>query len=144
MHQTFGGRRVELFYARVGFGRRRQHRQCLVGTHQHADHFSGVFAARQTRQSEQVAYALDYMKQCANNPDGGVYPVGTVIQLVPQEAMVKRAAGFDPATNDWEFFSLDVSGAERVGALIEYDDTTTIFTHPRDSRTRDYVTGRFG
>jgi hypothetical protein len=52
---------------------------------------------------------LDEAVAVANNPDGGVYPVGTVIQLVPQEAMVKRAAGFDPATNDWEFFSLDVS-----------------------------------
>jgi hypothetical protein len=39
----------------------------------------------------------------------GEFPVGTVMQLVPQEAMVKRRAGFSPATNDWEFFSLDVS-----------------------------------
>jgi hypothetical protein len=38
-----------------------------------------------------------------------VYPVGTIIQLVPQEAMVKRAPGFDPASNDWEFFALEVS-----------------------------------
>ena len=52
---------------------------------------------------------LDEALAVANNPDGGVYPVGTVIQLVPQEAMVKRAPGFDPATNDWEFFTLDVS-----------------------------------
>jgi phosphate transport system ATP-binding protein len=42
------------------------------------------------------------------------------------------------------FFSLDVSGGERVGTLIEYDDTDVIFRHPADSRTRDYVTGRFG
>jgi phosphate transport system ATP-binding protein len=39
------------------------------------------------------------------------------------------------------FFSLD---ANRVGTLIEYDDTETIFTRPADLRTRDYVTGRFG
>jgi hypothetical protein len=39
----------------------------------------------------------------------GRYPVGSLIQLVPFEAMVKRAPGFDPSTNDWEFFSLDVS-----------------------------------
>ncbi len=45
----------------------------------------------------------------ANSRSGGVYPVGTIIQLVPQEAMVKRRAGFSPATHDWEFFSLDVS-----------------------------------
>jgi hypothetical protein len=37
---------------------------------------------------------------------GGVYPVGTILQLVPQEAMVKRRTGFNPATRDWEFFSL--------------------------------------
>jgi hypothetical protein len=40
---------------------------------------------------------------------GGAYPVGTVIQLIPQEAMVKRAPGFDADSNDWEFFALDVS-----------------------------------
>ena len=39
------------------------------------------------------------------------------------------------------FFSLNTA---RVGTLIEYDDTERIFTRPRDPRTRDYVTGRFG
>lgn len=45
----------------------------------------------------------------ARSTDGGTYPVGSVVQLVPQEAIVKRAPGFSPATNDWEFFVLDVS-----------------------------------
>jgi hypothetical protein len=45
----------------------------------------------------------------AHSAKGGTYPVGTIIQLVPQEAMVKRAPGFSPATRDWEFFSLDTS-----------------------------------
>jgi len=40
------------------------------------------------------------------------------------------------------FFSLD--GAEKVGTLVEYDSTNVIFSNPRDPRTRDYVTGRFG
>ena len=39
------------------------------------------------------------------------------------------------------FFSLDDN---RVGTLIEYDDTEAIFMRPADPRTRDYVTGRFG
>lgn len=39
----------------------------------------------------------------------GVYPVGSVIQLVPTEAMVKQQKGFNPQTKDWEFFALDVS-----------------------------------
>ena len=40
---------------------------------------------------------------------GGVYPVGSVLQLVPTEVMVKREIGFNAATHDWEFFELDVS-----------------------------------
>jgi len=42
------------------------------------------------------------------------------------------------------FFSLDVSGGQRSGILVEYDETEKIFTHPADKRTEDYVTGRFG
>jgi hypothetical protein len=45
----------------------------------------------------------------ANSPDGGVYPVGTIIQLVPQEAMLKRAKGWNPTTHDWEFFTMKTS-----------------------------------
>lgn len=33
---------------------------------------------------------------------------------------------------------------DRAGELVEYDDTQTIFTRPKDKRTEDYVTGRFG
>jgi len=44
------------------------------------------------------------------------------------------------------FFSVKVSedGRQRTGVLVEYDATPTIFTHPADKRTEDYVTGRFG
>jgi phosphate transport system ATP-binding protein len=42
------------------------------------------------------------------------------------------------------FFSVQVSGDNRTGILVEYDTTPTIFTHPNDKRTEDYVTGRFG
>ncbi len=42
------------------------------------------------------------------------------------------------------FFGLDSNGADRVGTLVEYADTETIFRRPFDSRTRDYVTGQFG
>jgi phosphate transport system ATP-binding protein len=31
-----------------------------------------------------------------------------------------------------------------LGRLIEYGETETVFTSPRDGRTQDYVTGRFG
>ena len=44
----------------------------------------------------------------ANAPKGAKYPAGSVVQLVPTEAMVKREAGFNPATGDWEFFELSI------------------------------------
>jgi phosphate transport system ATP-binding protein len=31
-----------------------------------------------------------------------------------------------------------------LGELIEYDFTKTVFTNPRDKRTEDYISGRFG
>ncbi len=49
------------------------------------------------------------MLAVANSPDGGVFPEGTVIQLIPTEASVKRAPGFSAASHDWEFFSLNVT-----------------------------------
>jgi hypothetical protein len=52
---------------------------------------------------------LDGTLEVATSTTGGTYPAGSVIQLIPGEAMVKRDKGVNPATNDWEFFELDVS-----------------------------------
>ena len=38
----------------------------------------------------------------------GEYPVGSVLQLIPNEVMVKQPKGFSPVTKDWEFFFIDV------------------------------------
>jgi hypothetical protein len=37
------------------------------------------------------------------------YPIGTIIQLFPGEAMAKRGGGYFPEGNDWEFFVLSAS-----------------------------------
>jgi phosphate transport system ATP-binding protein len=44
------------------------------------------------------------------------------------------------------FFSVELreDGSGRHGILVEYDQTTKVFTNPSDRRTEDYVTGRFG
>src|SRR6266404_335883 len=49
--------------------------------------------------------------QVAQSGMPGIYPVGSVLQLVPTEVMVKREKGFNAATHDWEFLELDVSPA---------------------------------
>ena len=45
----------------------------------------------------------------ANSETGGIYPPGSVVQLVPGEVMIKHEEGYSPATKGWEFFELDVS-----------------------------------
>ncbi len=40
-------------------------------------------------------------------------------------------------TSDWTGFFL-------VGELVEYNKTSEIFSRPKDKRTEDYITGRFG
>jgi len=52
---------------------------------------------------------VDATVAIAKSEDGGVYPPGSVVQLVPTEVMVKRQNGFNDLTKDWEFFELDVS-----------------------------------
>jgi phosphate transport system ATP-binding protein len=43
------------------------------------------------------------------------------------------------------FFTADVDGnGVRHGRLVEFDQTTNIFSNPSDRRTEDYITGRFG
>jgi len=39
----------------------------------------------------------------------GDYPEGSVLQLMPNEVMIKHQKGFNPVTRDWEFFFIDVS-----------------------------------
>jgi hypothetical protein len=61
--------------------------------------------------------------QVANSPTGGKYPPGSIIQLVPTEVMVKHREGFNPVTNDWEFFELTVSDA---GSKIKVRGVTEV------------------
>ena len=39
------------------------------------------------------------------------------------------------------FFYTDES---RTGVLVEFGETGQLFTQPKDKRTEDYITGRFG
>ncbi|EED35543.1 conserved hypothetical protein [Luminiphilus syltensis NOR5-1B] len=68
---------------------------------------------------------VDATVAVAQSADGGTYPEGSVVQLVPAEVMVKRETGFNPVTNDWEFFELDVSDqgtAIRVRGFAEVNN----------------------
>ncbi len=43
-----------------------------------------------------------------------------------------------------DFTAMMMIDDNRSGGVIEFDETRKIFTNPKDKRTEDYVTGRFG
>ena len=59
----------------------------------------------------------------ANSESGGEYPAGSIVSLIPTEVMIKHEAGWNEATNDWEFFELTVSDA---GSEIAVRGTTEV------------------
>jgi len=46
--------------------------------------------------------------------------------------------------SDYTAMMMLTDDGKRSGTMIEFDDTKKIFTNPKDKRTEDYVTGRFG
>ncbi len=47
------------------------------------------------------------------------YPVGTILQVLPLEAMIKRRHGFNPDGNDWEFVRLEPTPDGRSKILAD-------------------------
>jgi phosphate transport system ATP-binding protein len=64
------------------------------------------------------------------------YTIVVVTHNMQQAARVSDRTAFLTA-------EVDDKGS-RCGVLVEYDRTDKIFTTPRDKRTDDYITGRFG
>jgi len=60
------------------------------------------------------------------------YTIVIVTHNMQQAARVSDMAAFFLADSD------------RAGTLVEYGPTSQLFTNPKDKRTEDYITGRFG
>jgi phosphate transport system ATP-binding protein len=69
----------------------------------------------------------DLMRNLAEN-----YTIVIVTHNMQQAARVSDMAAFLMMEED------------RAGVLVEYGPTSELFTNPKDKRTEDYVTGRFG
>jgi phosphate transport system ATP-binding protein len=60
------------------------------------------------------------------------YTIIIVTHNMQQAARVSEIAAFMMMEED------------RAGVLVEYGLTSKLFTNPKDKRTEDYITGRFG
>ena len=88
------------------------------------------------------------MLAVAYSHDGGTYPVGTIIQLVPTEASVKRGGNFSPPSNDWEFFSLSVSSTGTTitarggdASVVNFTGSSCLGCHSKAAPQWDFVCG---
>ncbi len=71
---------------------------------------------------------LEEALELARSPEPGrQYPVGTIIQLFPGEAMVKRGPDFDPENHNWEYFELSVSAEGTEINVRGRDDVINMF-----------------
>ena len=74
-----------------------------------------------------TAQIEDLMNVLAKN-----YTIVAVTHNMQQAARVSKFTGFMYA------------GEDHVGRLVEFGETDQLFTKPREKRTEDYITGRFG
>jgi phosphate transport system ATP-binding protein len=64
--------------------------------------------------------------------------------IVQEYTIVIVTHNMQQAARVSDFTAMMMIDDHRSGRMIEYDNTNAIFTNPRDKRTEDYVTGRFG
>ncbi len=65
-------------------------------------------------------------------------------QLAQEYTIVIVTHNMQQAARVSDYTAFLMMDEERTGRLIEYGTTQQIFTTPRDRRTEDYITGRFG
>jgi phosphate transport system ATP-binding protein len=65
-------------------------------------------------------------------------------ELSKQYTIVIVTHNMQQAARVSDYTAMMMLGEDRAGEMIEFDGTDVIFTRPSDSRTEDYVTGRFG
>ncbi len=64
--------------------------------------------------------------------------------LAESYAIVIVTHNMQQAARVADFTTVMMMAEDRAGELIEYGPTREVFTNPKDKRTEDYITGRFG
>lgn len=85
-----------------------------------------------------------------DEPTGALDPVATLKiegllrELKDDYTIVIVTHNMQQAARVSDVTAFMLAGADRIGSLVEVGATSQIFTSPKDRRTEEYITGRFG
>jgi phosphate transport system ATP-binding protein len=65
-------------------------------------------------------------------------------ELSPEVTIVIVTHNMQQAARVSDYTAFMLAAEDRIGRLIEFGETRTLFTTPKDKRTESYITGRFG
>jgi phosphate transport system ATP-binding protein len=65
-------------------------------------------------------------------------------ELAESYAIIIVTHNMQQAARVADFTAVMMMAPDRAGQMVEFGRTRQIFTNPRDKRTEDYITGRFG
>src|SRR3712207_9135935 len=69
---------------------------------------------------------------------------GLMGELKRDYSIVVVTHNMQQASRVSDYTAFMLAGEDRTGELVEFGVTRELFTTPRDRRTEDYITGRFG
>ena len=115
-------------------------------------HQSGLSLSGGQQQRLCIARALAVEPEVIlmDEPASALDPISTLkIEELMQElkqnyTIVIVTHNMQQAARVSDYTAMMMIDEQRAGRMIEYDQTNIIFTRPKDKRTEDYVTGRFG
>jgi phosphate transport system ATP-binding protein len=111
---------------------------------------TGLSGGQQQRLCVARALAMQPVVVLLDEPTSALDPIATykteelMNDLKKEYTVVIVTHNMQQAARIADYTAFILAGDDYVGELVEYGETSQIFCKPRDQRTEDYITGRFG
>ena len=117
-----------------------------VGLLDHANHYPRhMSGGQQQRVAIARALAMEPKLLLLDEPTSALDPISTSKIEELMEDLKKKYTVVVVTHNMQQAVRVsDDTAFFLVGEMVEFGDTKTIFSYPKDKRTEDYITGRFG